>query len=191
MHWEVSDSQSFLWSGNPRSSVIVEGTATPSYSRPGAMALSRGNFISYLKSCLSDLKQLRLICVEFIALLSAVTAHTNNKNLDKGGKHFFFEKKNNNKKSLHRGTLAERNLIFQKQNYPRDSTLTFSPNVLRNGRHCYFCPSRSTDAETSFCKTGFSQPSAYNLSSMVLQHSNYSANAGFCCCLWNRIHPQI
>lgn len=189
MHWEVSYNQSFLWSENPRSSVIEEGTAKPSYSRPGAMALSRGNFISYLKSCLSDLKQLRLICVEFTALLSTVTAHTNNKNPDKGGKHFIL--KRITKKSLRWGTLAERSFIFLKQNYPRDSTLTFSPNVLRNGRHCYFCPSRSNDAETSFCKTGFSQPWAYNLSSMVLQHSNYSANAGFCCCLWNITHLQI
>lgn len=188
MHWEESDNQSFLWSGNPSSSVVVEGTAKPSYSRPGAMALSRGNFVSYLKAACPTLNNWdwfvwsSLLC----CLLSLLTTKiwTKEENI------FFFEKITT-KNSFTEAHWQKGVSFFQKQNYPWDSTLTFSPNVLRNGRHCYFCPSRSADAETSFCKTGFSQPWAYNLSSMVLQHSNYSANAGFGCRLWNITHPQI
>lgn len=56
---------------------------------------------------------------------------------------------------------------FSKMNNPWDITLTFSPNLLRNGRRCYFHPSRSSDVGTSFYKTGFSQSWAHYLSSVA------------------------
>lgn len=111
MHWEESDNQSFLWSGNPRSSVIVEGTAKPSYSRPGAMALSRGNFVFYLKAACPTLNNWdwfvwsSLLCCLLSLLTTKIWTREENT---------FFFWKNNNKKFLYWGTLAERSLIFSK-----------------------------------------------------------------------------
>lgn len=111
MYWEVSNNQSFLWSGNPRSSVVVEGTTQPSYSRPGAMALSRGNFLSYLKAACPTLNNWdsfvwsSLLC----CLLSLLTTKiwTREENI-------FFKKKNNNKKVPSLGHIGRKESHFFK-----------------------------------------------------------------------------
>lgn len=150
---------SYLWPSNPKSS-DEQGTTESSYSTQWRQ------FPFLPKSCFPTLNNWDwfvwgslLWWLLSLVILTGKT-RTMNENI------FFW--KITTKKSLHWGIWAEMSLIFQKWNYPWDSPLTLSPNVLKNGRHCYFCPSRSSDVETSFCKTGFSQPWAYNLSSMAL-----------------------
>lgn len=68
------------------------------------------------------------------------------------------------KRSLRKEAVSRKDADFSKMNYPGYVTWTFPPDSLRNGRHCYFPPSRSPDVETSFYKTGFSQSWVHYLS---------------------------